>query len=106
MEKVANEAGRIAFDVDTMEWNNMTRKRAFYTGVPMVMQEKWSETEFESLEDFKMLPDVLPIRPKEKFTDLDYKALMKWEKPWTPEEKKGEDEEGTPQGPPVDQHLF
>ena len=74
----------------------------------MTMKEEWENP--NELKSFAKVPDVLPIKPKETFTDVNYNELIKWEKPWTPEEKEtkaeGEEEELTDQGPPIDQHLF
>ena len=71
----------------------------------MSLKEEWAAP--EKLLDFHRLPDVLPIRPRNPFIGLDYKDLIKWDKPFVPEENKGGDgEEAEEQGPPVDQHLF
>ena len=72
----------------------------------MTMKEEWENP--DELRSFAKVPDVLPIKPKETFTDVNYNELIKWEKPWTPEEKEtkaegeGEEEELTDQGPPID----
>ena len=98
----------IRFNLEQIHWGHLRRKKAFYSGVPMTMKEEWENP--DELKSFAKVPDVLPIKPKETFTDVDYKELIKWEKPWTPEEKEtaaeGEEEELTDQGPPIDQHLF
>ena len=111
MDQERDAANIISFDLQQIAWNHLERKRAFYSGVPMVMKEKWSDEEFQTLEGFKQLPDVLPIRPREKFIDLDYAKLIEWKKPYVPEDSKEEakDEakaDSTPQGPPPDQHLY
>ena len=41
------DAGRIPFDLSTIEWKMVARKKAFYTGVPMFMEEKMSDVKFE-----------------------------------------------------------
>lgn len=101
-------ASQIRFNLEQIAWDNLRRKKAFYAGVPMAMREEWEGP--NELKSFKKVPDVLPIKPKEPFNGLNYQELIKWEKPWTPEqeEKKEqvEGEEPTPEGPPIDQHLF
>ena len=73
----------------------------------MTLKEEWAAPEV--LLDFQRVPDVLPLRPRGLLVDCDYNALLKWDRPYEPEEVKGEDGEidpETPQGPPMDQHLF
>jgi len=97
----------VSFELAAVDWNNLRRKRAFHQGVPMTLKEEWAAPEV--LLDFQKVPDVLPLRPRGSLVDCDYNALLKWDRPYEPEEVKGEDGEidpETPQGPPMDQHLF
>ena len=59
----------------------------------MTLKEEWEGP--NELKGFKKVPDVLPIKPKDPFIDLNYQELIKWDKQWTPEEEetKAEGEE-------------
>ena len=60
----------IRFNMEQIHWENLRRKRAFYSGVPMSLKEEWEGP--NELKGFKKVPDVLPIKPKEPFIDLNY----------------------------------
>ena len=80
--------------MEQIAWENLRRKRAFYSGVPMTLKEEFEGP--NELKGFKKVPDVLPIKPKAPFIDLNYQELIKWDKTWTPEEEtkaEGEEEE-------------
>lgn len=65
----------INFELPSLEWKNLRRKRAFYSGVPLVLKSEYEAP--DKLLDFNKLPDVLPIKPRIGFVDVNYNELIK-----------------------------
>jgi len=64
----------IAFKYDDIKFDKIRRKRAFYQGVPINLNEEFEDKE---LMNFNYDPDILPIKPKEAYTSVDYNTLTK-----------------------------
>ena len=63
----------ISFEMDKMNFDHLRRKRAFFSGVPIQLQE---EMDKGALIGFSNLPDILPIKPKQAWDGLKYEELM------------------------------
>lgn len=64
----------IAFKYEDIKFDKIRRKRAFYQGVSINLNEEFEDKE---LMNFNYDPDILPIKPKEAYTSVDYKTLTK-----------------------------
>lgn len=75
LNSMRNGTEQIAFKYDDIKFDKIRRKRAFYQGVPINLNEEFEDS--KELMNFNYDPDILPIKPKEAFTSCDYKALTK-----------------------------
>ena len=90
----------ISFELSDVNFDHLRRKRAFYRGVNIELEEE--KTEKGDLISFSDLPDLLPVKPKgQKWDGLKYDELMATTA--TEEEQKEAAAAGTP-GP--NSHLF
>lgn len=90
----------ISYEMSDVNFDHLRRKRAFYKGVNIELEEE--KTEKGDLVSFSDLPDLLPIRPKNQAWDgLKYEELMATTA--TEEEQKQAAESTTPG---INTHLF
>ena len=64
----------ISFEKETINFEHLRRKRAFSSSVNIEMEEE--KTDKGDLISFSDLPDLLAIKPKEKWDGLKYEELM------------------------------
>ena len=65
----------IAFDITELNFEHLRRKRAFYNGVNIQLEE---EKDKDKVLDFTDLPDILPVKAKGKGYDkVKYDELVK-----------------------------
>ena len=66
----------IDFPLEEINFNNLRRKRAFLSEVSIELPPEFVDAKKKKLLNFKGLPDILPIRPKENFGEVNYKKLV------------------------------
>ena len=74
---------QISYQLSEVNFDHLRRKRAFIKGINLQLSEEYDK---EVLLGFGDLPDILPLKPHDAFSSLDYNNLMKTTA--TPEEQK------------------
>lgn len=81
----------ISYEMDDINFDHLRRKRAFFQGVNIELQQEFDK---EQLIGFSDLPDVLPVRPKGDMANMKYDEVMRTTA--TEEEQKEAAASGTP----------